>query len=78
MEIYCALIPAIASLIITVVTFLSCMNKDNEIIWRVWCFIFGIVFVLLTTFFFNIGAKEVQRYNRQYNYHEYYEDYHVY
>jgi uncharacterized membrane protein len=78
MEIYCALIPFIASLILTVTSFLSCLNKENETIWRVWCFMFGIVLVLITTFLFNLGADEVQKYNRQYNYHEYYDDYHVY
>lgn len=78
MEIYCALIPFIASLILTITSLLSCLNKENETIWRVWCFMFGIVLVLITTFLFNLGAKEIQRYNRQYNYHEYYNDYHVY
>lgn len=78
MEIYCALAPAIGSLIITILIFLSCLNKENEAVWRAWCFIIGIVFVIVTTFFFNLGAKEIQRYNRQYNYHEYYNDYHVY
>jgi predicted PurR-regulated permease PerM len=78
MEVYCSLIPAIGSLILTVLAFLSCLNKENETIWRAWCFIFGVVLSLFTTFFFNLGAKEVQRYNRQYNYHEYYDDYHVY
>ena len=78
MEIYCALIPFIASLILTVASFLSCLNKENETIWRVWCFMFGVVLVLITTFLFNLGANEIQRYNRQYNYHEYYNDYHVY
>lgn len=78
MEIYCTLIPFIASLILTVTSFLSCLNKENETIWRAWCFIIGVVLVLFTTFFFNTGTKEVQRYNRQYNYYEYYNDYHVY
>lgn len=78
MEIYCALIPFIASLILTVTSFLSCLNKENETIWRAWCFIFGIVLVLITTFLFNLGADEVQKYNRQYNHPIYYNDYHVY
>ena len=75
-EEYCALIPAIGCLLLTVLAFNSSLKKEYEAVCRGWWLIFGIVMIMLTTYLFNYGAKEIQRYSR--NDYIYYNENHIY
>jgi len=57
MEIF-AFLPAIIALILTVTALSSIFDKQDEIIWRIWKLIFGVVLLILTIYLTNLGLKE--------------------
>lgn len=53
-----AFIPAFIALILTVTALSSIFDKQDEIIWRIWKLIFGVVLLILTIYLTNLGLKE--------------------
>jgi hypothetical protein len=73
MEIF-AFLPAIIALILTVTALSSIFDKQDEIIWRIWKLIFGVILLILTIYLTNLGLKEKSRSinNRYIYYNNYY------
>lgn len=70
-----AFIPAFVSLIIAVYSLSNIFDKKDELTWRVWKLVFGILFTLLTIYFVNLGIKEIHRVNKHNNSYIYYNNY---
>ena len=70
-----AFIPAFVSLIIAVYSLSNIFDKKDELTWRVWKLVFGILFTLLTIYFVNLGIKEIHRVNKYNNGYIYYNNY---
>jgi hypothetical protein len=70
-----AFIPAFITFIIAVYSLSNIFDKKDELTWRVWKLVFGILFTLLTIYFVNLGIREIHRVNKNNNSYIYYNNY---
>lgn len=66
-------LPGIIVLILTIRILANIFDKKEEMIWRIWKIIFGIILLFLSIHLINLGFKEVKpakyRVEKTYNYY---------
>ena len=56
-----AFLPAICAAIVTIVALSSIYDKNDEMVWRIWKLIFGIIVFIFTCYLFKLGLDDVHK-----------------